>query len=93
MNQPRGFITIATGKEEYYRMAAYLVRSYRRFSHDPLPFAILCDRENEYTALFDDVILYPNEATNSYLDKLDLGLYLPYNETSSSTPTAWHTAT
>lgn len=81
MNQSRGFITIATGKEEYYRIAAYLVRSYRRFSSNPLPFAILCDRENEYTSLFDDVILYPNGATNSYLDKLDLGMYLPYDET------------
>lgn len=81
MNQSRGFITIATGKDEYYRMAAYLVRSYRQYSSDPLPFAILCDRENEFTALFDDVILYPNGATNSYLDKLDLGLFMPYGET------------
>ena len=81
MNRSRGFITIATGKEEYYRIAAYLVRSYRQFSSDPLPFAILCDRENEYTCLFDDVILYLDGATNSYLDKLDLGLYLPYDET------------
>lgn len=77
----KGFITIATGKEEYYILAKNLLESYRYFSKSPLPFAILCDRENEYTELFDNVILFKNGATNSYLDKLDLGEYLPYDET------------
>lgn len=76
----KGFITIATGKEEYYQLAYNLLRSYRYFCKKPLPFAILCDRENEYTAVFDNVIVFPDGATNSYLDKLSLGDYLPYEE-------------
>lgn len=81
MNQSRGFITIATGKEEYYQLAANLVKSYRLHCQKALPFAILCDCENEYTDVFDDVILFSNEASGSYLDKLCLGDYLPYEET------------
>lgn len=79
MEQTKGFITIATGKEEYYQLANNLLRSYRYFCKEPLPFAILADRENEYTSNFDDVIIFPNGATNSYLDKLSLGEYLPYD--------------
>ena len=81
MDKTRGFITIATGKEEYYRLAQNLLRSYRYFCPDPLPFALLCDRENEYTKAFDDVILFRNGAANSYLDKLELADYQPYDET------------
>ncbi|MCR5736903.1 MAG: hypothetical protein K6G64_04550 [Eubacterium sp.] len=77
----RGFITIAAGKEEYYSLAQNLLRSYRYFCTEQLPFAILCDRENEYTEQFDDIILFKDGATNSYLDKLSLGEYLPYEET------------
>lgn len=77
----KGFITIATGKEEYYRLAQNLLRSYRCFSKMPLPFAILADRENEYTAGFDDVILFPDGAANSYLDKLRLAEFAPYDTT------------
>lgn len=77
----KGFITIATGKEEYYRLARNLLHSYLYFCKEPLPFAILCDRENEFTAEFNDVFIYENGATNSYLDKLSLGDYLPYDET------------
>lgn len=77
----KGFITIATGKEEYYQLARNLLRSYRYFCKDPLPFAILADRENEYTSAFDDVILFPNGASNSYLDKLCLAEYAPYDTT------------
>lgn len=40
-----GFFTIATGDEQYYKMAHNLLRSYRHFTKNPLPFAILCDRE------------------------------------------------
>ncbi|MCD7802988.1 MAG: hypothetical protein LUH09_08865 [Clostridiales bacterium] len=77
-----GFITIATGKEEYYKMAANLLHSYRHFSKQPLPFAILADRANSYTEEFDDVIIMQEgKATNSYLDKLELDRYLPYDIT------------
>ena len=81
MFMTKGFITIATGKEEYYALARNLLRSYRRFCPSPLPFAILADRENEYTAEFDDVLVFPNGATNSYLDKLRLAEFAPYDET------------
>lgn len=76
----RGFITIATGKEEYYQLAENLLKSYRCFSKNPLPFAILCDRENNHTVDFDNVIVFENGSSNSYLDKLCLGDYIPYDE-------------
>ena len=44
----RGFFTIATGNEKYYKYASYLLKSYRLHNRD-YPFAILCDREKEYT--------------------------------------------
>lgn len=66
-----GFITIATGDEQYYRMAVNLLRSYKYFTGSALPFAVLADRENEYTAEFDDVRLFP-EARRNYLDKLGM---------------------
>lgn len=81
MKKTKGFITVATGSEEYYRLASNLLHSYHRFCQKPLPFAILCDRENKYTAEFDDVAVFALGATNSYLDKLSLGEYLPYDET------------
>lgn len=80
MERTKGFITIATGKEEYYKVAKNLLQSYHHFCFKPLPFAILCDRENEFTKEFDDVILIKGEVFNSYLDKLQLGEYLPYDE-------------
>ena len=79
MKQTKGFITVATGKEEYYQLAENLLRSYHLFCEKPLPFAILADRDNTYTSQFDDVIIFPNGASNSYLDKLSLGDYLPYD--------------
>lgn len=78
MNQTTGFFTVATGEEHYYRIARNLLRSYRHFTKDPLPFAILADRENEYTREFDRTILL-DKPTNSYLDKLKLYEYLPYD--------------
>lgn len=77
----KGFITIATGKKEYYILARNLLRSYRHFCPDPLPFAILADQENEYTADFDDVLIFPDSASNSYLDKLWLAEFAPYDTT------------
>lgn len=79
MNERKGFLTVATGREEYYRLAHNLLRSYRHFCSERLPFAILCDRENEWTADFDDVVLFPGGVTNTYLDKLRLGELLPYD--------------
>ncbi len=76
----KGFITIATGEEGYYQLARNLLHSYHYFCKEPLPFAILCDRKNKSTEEFDDVIVYRNGVTNSYLDKLSLGEYLPYDE-------------
>ena len=79
MEQTKGFITVATGKEEYYQLAENLLRSYHLFCKSPLPFAVLADQENVHTDKFDDVILFPDGASNSYLDKLSLGEYLPYD--------------
>lgn len=79
-NPTRGFVTVATGSDHYYRLAANLLKSYRLFAKNPLPFAILCDRENEHTALFDHVILLENPR-KSYMDKVFLLNHIPYDET------------
>lgn len=79
MKKTKGFITVATGNEEYYRLARNLLHSYHFFCKEQLPFAVLTDQENEWTAEFDDIILFQNGATNSYLDKLSLGENLPYD--------------
>ena len=63
----KGFITIATGKEEYYQLARNLLHSYRYFCAEPLPFAILADRENEYTAEFDNVLLFSWRFSSFYV--------------------------
>ena len=76
----RGFVTIATGRKRYYIIAANLLASYRHFSASPLPFAIICDAENDYTKLFDDIVLLDNPH-RSYLDKLVLPRLAPYDET------------
>ena len=75
----RGFVTIATGKEHYYRIAYNLLCSYR-LNAGRHPFAIICDRENRYTAAFDKVVLLKDPAQN-YMDKLRLFDCLPYEET------------
>ena len=74
----KGFFTVATGDTHYYKIARNLLRSYRYHTKDPLPFAILADRENEYTAEFDQVIILESP-TNSYLDKLSLYDYMPFD--------------
>ena len=76
----RGFITVATGKENYYKTAANLLLSYKFFSKYPLPFAILCDKENEYTKLFDKTIILENPH-RTYLDKIELLNNIPFDET------------
>lgn len=76
----RGFVTIATGHERYYKIALNLLRSYRQFTDYAYPFAVIADRENKYTAEFDNVILL-KDASNSYNDKLKLFRELPFEET------------
>lgn len=78
MSVTRGFFTVATGDEHYYRIAANLLRSYRAHAREKLPFAILADRENEYTREFDCCILLENPSS-SYLDKLSLYDHLPFD--------------
>lgn len=79
MEYSRGFLTVATGSDEYYKMAADLLLSYRGRGAGKYPFALICDRENEYTALFDDVVLV-DEFRKSTVDKL-LMRHSPYQET------------
>lgn len=76
----RGFVTIATGNEKYYQLAAQLLRSYRRHATDNTPFAIICDRETNETQKFDQIVLM-DQASYSYMDKLQLYRYTPYDET------------
>ena len=76
----RGMITISTGDVHYYRIAANLLLSYRIFSDNPLPFAIIAEEENEYTALFDKVII-TKEAKRSFTDKFLLLKLCPFDET------------
>ena len=52
----RGFVTIATGAERYFQIAENLLLSYRKFASVKYPFAIICDRKNNYTSEFDNVI-------------------------------------
>lgn len=75
----KGFVTIATGKEEYYRLAHNLLLSYKFFTKNPLPFALLCDKENEYTADFDEIVLI-DKPYYSYQDKLKLLDLVPFEE-------------
>ena len=79
MSGNRGFVTIATGKDHYYRIARNLLYSYKLHA-GAYPFAIICDRENEYTAEFDKIVLLKNP-NKSYLDKLSLFDCLPFDET------------
>lgn len=75
----KGFVTIATGREEYYKLASNLLASYKYHTRRPMPWAILCDAENEYTRQFDDVILL-EDATRSLWDKIFLLDRVPYDE-------------
>lgn len=76
----RGFVTIATGDEHFYHIASNLLLSYRLRCDDPMPFAIICDRENDFTKGFD-VVVPLQEPTCSYLDKLALPNLAPFDET------------
>lgn len=76
----RGFITLATGKDMYYEFAKNLLLSYKLYCDSPYPFAIMCDRENEITAMFDEVVILENP-TISYFDKFELLIKAPFDET------------
>ena len=75
----QGFVTIATGHERYYRLARNLLRSYRQNCSKGMRFALIADRENEYTEEFDDVVILEHPA-NNWLDKLELLRSCPYDE-------------
>ena len=75
----RGFVTMATGDEKYYQFARNLLYSYR-LHNKKLPFGIICDRENEYTRDFDDVVVIENP-TFTYSDKFRVFVDSPYEET------------
>lgn len=76
----RGFVTLAIGDEYYYKLARNMLRSYKLWNKDEkYPFAILCDRENEYTKDFDDVIIICPEH-GKYTSKFELFLHSPYEE-------------
>ncbi len=79
MIMTKGFVTIATGNERYYRMAINLLRSYRQNCKEPMPFAVIADRENEYTDEFDDVVIL-EQPTYSWMDKMRLLDCCPYDE-------------
>ena len=74
----RGFFTIATGNEKYYKFASNLLKSYRLHNSN-YPFAILCDRENEYTKDFDQIVILDNVKCN-YQDKFRMLIDSPYQE-------------
>ena len=76
----RGFITLATGKDEYYVLAHNLLMSYRFHSRSKVPFGIICDRRNEYTADFDTVVVM-EDPQFSVFDKLKLPELTPFEET------------
>lgn len=79
-NTERGFITIATGSKKYYEMARTLVRSYKLTSPNPVRFGVITDNPNVFFQDFDDVIKMENP-TCTYMDKIDLIKYSPYDET------------
>ena len=74
----RGFVTLTTGSDKYYRMAVNMLRSFRYHNPDA-KIAVLCDKENEYTAEFDDVVVLDN-VQGSYKDKFRLLTDCPYDE-------------
>lgn len=72
-------MTLATGNIKYYEMAVNMLKSFRIHNPD-VPFAIICDRKNEYTDMFDDVVVL-EKAYGNYIDKFSLLIKSPYDET------------
>lgn len=80
MDCRRGMVTIACGDLRYYRLALNLLYSYRGLCTDKTPFALICDKACLEAQEFDEYVLF-DKATCSYLDKLQLLRYSPYEET------------
>lgn len=76
----RGFVTIATGNDRYYKLAYNLLLSYRKYASDSTPFALICDRYTSLASAFDQVVII-DEPNCSYMDKLLLYRYSPFDET------------
>ncbi len=74
----QGFVTVATGGKYYYKLALNLLISYKKTNHD-IPFCIITDKQNPYIAQFEKAIIM-DSPTNSYLDKLKVYEYLPYQK-------------
>ncbi len=76
----RGFVTIATGKDKYYTLALNLLLSYKANGKSDLPFAIICDKDCPIAREFDRMVLL-SQPHHSYMDKLYLHQFTPYDET------------
>lgn len=75
----RGFVTLAVGQDKYYQLAANLLKSYKLHSNDTFPFAIIADRKNSITDMFDKVILL-EKPNYSYLDKIEIINNPPFDQ-------------
>lgn len=77
----KGFVTIAIGREHYFKIAVNLLHSYHYHTpkEDWLPFAIISNVENEYTEEFDDVIVVP-DLEASYMSKITMLSIPPYEQ-------------
>lgn len=75
----KGFVTIATGKKAYKKMANILLNSYKQKTKTPYRFAVITDCEDELIKEFDDIIIY-NQAEKTYMDKISLLNFAPYSE-------------
>ena len=77
----RGFVTLAVGKDSYYHLANNLLRSYRETNNSCtyMPWTIVCDRENKWTADFDSIVLLDHPSL-SYMDKFKVFSLCPYDE-------------
>ena len=79
MNTEKGFATVATGDEKYYKLAYNLCVSYRKRGRGIFPFVLICDKDTKYNSYFDDVVII-EDTTHTTLDKM-LIRYSPYDET------------
>lgn len=75
----KGFVTLAVGDEKYYRLAVNLLKSYKYHTASSYPFAIIADRKNKYTEMFDKVVILPNPQY-SYMDKIEMLKNSPFDE-------------
>lgn len=77
----KGFVTIAAGDVKYYKLAKNLLMSYRYHTpeNERYPFAVITNKENEYTELFDQVVVIP-DLELSYMSKLQMLVNPPFDE-------------